>query len=47
MRRGVIQLGSESFGKALEHLIFLELRAALDYFQAKSFALLLEKYVAT
>ena len=31
MRRGEIVPGSEGFGRALEHLIFLELRAFLDY----------------
>jgi len=31
LRRGEIVPGSESFGRALEHLIFLELRAFLDY----------------
>jgi len=31
LRRGEIQPGSESFGLALEHLIFTELRAYLDY----------------
>lgn len=31
MRRSEILPGSESFGKALEHLVFLELRARLDY----------------
>src|SRR5207253_921868 len=30
-KRGQVQPGSESFGRALEHLIFLELRAYLDY----------------
>lgn len=31
LKRGEIQQRSESFGRALEHLIFLELRARLDY----------------
>jgi predicted AAA+ superfamily ATPase len=31
MRRGEIQPGSELYGPALEHLVFLELRAYLDY----------------
>ncbi len=30
-QRGPVQPGSEGFGRALEHLIFLELRAYLDY----------------
>ena len=33
MKRGEIQEGSSNFGDALEHLIFLELRAYLDYKQ--------------
>ena len=33
MKRGEIQPGSELFGSALEHQIFLELRAYLDYRQ--------------
>ena len=32
-RTGVIQEGSDAYGRALEHLIFLELRAFLDYFR--------------
>jgi predicted AAA+ superfamily ATPase len=31
MKRGHIQPGSELFGSALEHLVFLELKAYLDY----------------
>jgi predicted AAA+ superfamily ATPase len=31
LRRGPVQARSESFGRALEHLVFLELRAFLDY----------------
>jgi predicted AAA+ superfamily ATPase len=31
LKRSEIQPGSESFGRALEHLLFLELRARLDY----------------
>ncbi len=31
LRRSEIQPGSESFGRALEHLVFLEVRARLDY----------------
>lgn len=31
LRRGRIVPGSEAFGRALEHLVFLELRAWLDY----------------
>lgn len=31
LRRGEIQEGSDAFGRALEHLVFLELRAFLDY----------------
>lgn len=31
MKRGAIEQGSELFGAALEHLVFLELRAYLDY----------------
>lgn len=31
LKRGEIQPGSEIFGRALEHLLFLELRARLDY----------------
>lgn len=31
MKRGEIQAGSELYGSALEHQIFLELRAYLDY----------------
>ena len=31
MKRGPVTMGSESFGKALEHLIFLELKAYNDY----------------
>jgi len=31
LKRSEFQAGSESFGRALEHLIFLELRAYLDY----------------
>jgi predicted AAA+ superfamily ATPase len=30
-KRGPIEPGSELFGRALEHFIFLELRAYLDY----------------
>lgn len=30
-KRGAIEVGSELFGRALEHLVFLELRAYLDY----------------
>jgi uncharacterized protein len=30
-KRGAIEAGSELFGRALEHLVFLELRAYLDY----------------
>lgn len=31
MKRGQVRVGSEAFGKALEHLIFLELKAYNDY----------------
>ena len=31
LKRGAVVPGSESFGRALEHLVFLELRARLDY----------------
>jgi predicted AAA+ superfamily ATPase len=31
LRRGTIEQGSDAFGRALEHLVFLELRAFLDY----------------
>jgi predicted AAA+ superfamily ATPase len=31
LRRGEIEQGSDAFGRALEHLVFLELRAFLDY----------------
>jgi predicted AAA+ superfamily ATPase len=31
LRRGSVEARSESFGRALEHLVFLELRAFLDY----------------
>ncbi len=31
LKRGEVSIGSESLGKALEHLIFLELRSYLDY----------------
>jgi predicted AAA+ superfamily ATPase len=31
LRRGPVEARSESFGRALEHLVFLELRAFLDY----------------
>lgn len=31
MKRGKVEPGSEGFGRALEHLIYLELRAYLDY----------------
>jgi predicted AAA+ superfamily ATPase len=31
MKRGPVEPGSESFGRALEHQIYLELRAFLDY----------------
>ena len=30
---GVIEAGSDAYGRALEHLIFLELRGFLDYFR--------------
>ena len=30
-RTGIIEPGSDAYGRALEHLIFLELRAFLDY----------------
>jgi len=30
-KRGAVEFGSEAFGKALEHLIFLELRSFIDY----------------
>jgi predicted AAA+ superfamily ATPase len=31
LRRGAIEQGSDAFGRAMEHLVFLELRAFLDY----------------
>lgn len=31
LKRGAVVPGSESFGRTLEHLVFLELRARLDY----------------
>lgn len=39
VRRGPVEPGSEGFGRALEHLIFLELRAWLDYTRRASLPL--------
>lgn len=39
MKRGLVAPGGESFGRALEHQIFIELRAYLDYARLTDFPL--------